>query len=130
MAKLVWSYLWASPNTLLGLALALLCRLAGAVRGQVVGGVLEICGPGVHGLLRRLMPARHTIEALTLGHVVLARDGRTLDQTRAHEAVHVRQYERWGPFFLPAYWIAGLLAAWRGGDSYKDNPFERVARTL
>jgi hypothetical protein len=124
------AYLWASPNTLLGLALALLCRVAGAIRGRVVCGVLEICGPGVRRLFRRVTPARHTIEALALGHVVLAVDRETLEQTRAHETVHVRQYERWGPFFLPAYWIAGLFAAWRGGDSYKDNPFERVARTL
>lgn len=124
------AYLWALPNTLLGLALALLSRLAGGVRRQVVRGVVEFHGPGVRRLLPRLIPGAPTIEALTLGHVVLARDRETLERTRAHEAVHVRQYERWGPFFLPAYWIAGRVAAWRGGHSYHDNPFEQEARAL
>lgn len=123
-------YLWTLPNTLLGLALALLSRLAGGVRGQVVHGVVEVYGLGVRRLLRRLRPGGLTIEAFAMGHVVLAGDRGTLEQTRAHEAIHVRQYERWGPFFLPAYWIAGRLAAWRGGDSYRDNPFEQEARAL
>jgi hypothetical protein len=65
---------------------------------------------------------------LTLGHVVLARDLPALQQTRAHERVHVRQYERWGPFFLPAYAAASLWALSRGRHPYVDNWFEREAR--
>jgi hypothetical protein len=128
LALALLAYLWALPNTLLGLALALLSRLAGGVQAQKVCGVVEVYGPGVRRLLRLLRPAKPTIDALTLGHVVLACDRPTLERTRGHEAIHVRQYERWGPFFLPAYWIAGLLAARRGGDSYRDNPFEKQAR--
>ncbi len=64
---------------------------------------------------------------MTLGHVVLGLNPSTLEATRAHERVHVRQCERWGPFFLPAYGLASLLAAVRGGDAYRDNRFEREA---
>jgi len=40
----------------------------------------------------------------------------------------VRQYERWGVFFLLAYPAASLLAAWQGGHFYRDNCFEVQAR--
>ena len=62
--------------------------------------------------------------AMTLGHVVLGVDQEALDLTRTHERVHVRQCERWGPLFLPAYGLASL-AAWVGGrDAYRGNRFE------
>jgi hypothetical protein len=118
-------YLWASPNTLIGLAFAL-AGLAGGGRARVFRGVLEVHGPGIRWLLDR-MPSRTAVQALTLGHVVLGRDRRALESTRAHEAVHVRQYERWGPAFLPAYAVASLLAGLRGGDPYRHNRFERAA---
>jgi hypothetical protein len=50
-----------------------------------------------------------------------------LVRTRAHERAHVRQAERWGPFFLPAYFLASVLVAARGGHYYRDNRFERDA---
>lgn len=53
--------------------------------------------------------------------------GGALFLTRAHERIHVRQYERWGPFFIPAYFLAGLVAILRGGHGYRDNRFERQA---
>ncbi len=61
---------------------------------------------------------------MTLGHVILGADSGALDATRAHELVHVRQCERWGPFFLPAYALASLWALLRGGHYYRDNGFE------
>ena len=61
------------------------------------------------------------------GHVVLGRDLMLLEMTRPHERVHVRQCERWGIFFLPAYGIASLIALARGGSMYRDNGFEREA---
>jgi hypothetical protein len=64
---------------------------------------------------------------MTLGHVVLGQDLFLLDATRAHERVHVRQAERWGPLFLPAYVIASVAALLRGGNPYRDNAFEREA---
>jgi hypothetical protein len=39
---------------------------------------------------------------MTLDHVVIARDRYSLESTRDHERVHVRQCEVWGPLFVPA----------------------------
>ena len=64
---------------------------------------------------------------MTLGHVVIAQDLRSLNFTREHERVHVRQYEHWGPFFIPAYLLASLYARVTGKHPYFDNPFEREA---
>ena len=64
---------------------------------------------------------------MTLGHVVLGRDSRLLELTRPHERVHVRQVERWGPLFIPAYLFASVLVYFKGGRAYEDNPFEREA---
>ena len=65
--------------------------------------------------------------AMTLGHVIWGCDELCLARCRDHEQVHVRQYERWGPLFIPAYLIASLVAHRRGLDPYFDNPFEREA---
>ena len=119
-------YLWTLPNTLLGLALALLSRREGdGVRW--VDGVLEFHGPGIRRLFTRLWKEPLEIRAVTLGHVVLARNRRSLHDTRRHERAHVAQYERWGPFFLAAYLIAVLAAVCRGRDPYLENRFERMA---
>jgi len=61
---------------------------------------------------------------MTLGHTILGQTKDALHITRDHEHVHVRQYERWGPFFIPAYFFASGLAWMRGGNSYRDNVFE------
>jgi len=65
--------------------------------------------------------------AITLGHVVLGRTNAALDLSRDHEAIHVGQYERWGPLFIPAYLICSLILFVRGRDPYRDNPFEKAA---
>lgn len=119
-------YLWASPNTVLGLVLVALGLVSGG-RVRCVGGVIEIDGGAVAWLLRHAVPLGGGARALTLGHVVLGRDPGALDATRAHERIHVRQYERWGPLFLPAYGCWSLAIYVRGGDPYRDNPFEREA---
>jgi uncharacterized protein (DUF2062 family) len=69
------------------------------------------------------MPMRGAA-ALTLGHVVVARDAQSLDATRAHERVHVRQCEIWGPLFVPAYLAASVTAALSVRHFYFDNAFE------
>ena len=93
------AYLWALPYSLFGIASGLL--LSG--RFEIVEGVCEIHSPAIAGVLKRFpVPA----SAITLGHVVLARDHEMLGLTRAHERVHVRQYERWGIMFVPAYLLA------------------------
>ena len=120
-------YLWTLPTTSVGLLflpLALLSRGGGA---RVVDGVLELHGGPVAFFLRRCTLLRGGASAMTLGHVVLGRDPRLLDLTRAHERVHVRQVERWGPFFFPAYLLASLWLLLRRKRPYMDNPFEREA---
>jgi hypothetical protein len=121
-------YLWVFPTTILGLFLA---GIAWATGGQlhVVDGVLEVCGGATDFCLRRVVGLilRGGASAMTLGHVVLARDSDLLLTTRAHERIHVRQNERWGPFFIPAYLMASLWALVTGRRPYKDNFFERQA---
>lgn len=121
-------YVWAFPNTLLGLVLATMAKLTGG-EAHVVQGVLEVHGGAVEFYLRRIVGLilRGGASAMTLGHVVLARDQRLLDITRAHERVHVRQCERWGPLFVPAYAAASFWAWVTGRRPYKDNFFERQA---
>ena len=118
------AYLWAGPTSLIGLAVALLTVLSG---GRVARshGVLEVWG-GFAWLLLRCTPIG--ARALTLGHVVLGRNRASLDRSRAHELAHVRQAERWGPLFLPAYVAASLWAFLRGRRYYRDNWFEQDAR--
>jgi hypothetical protein len=112
---LAWS--WASPNTLVGLLLALLCLS----RLRWHDGVIEAAGGGLSILLRPWA------QAITLGHVILARSPHSLAEFRAHERRHVRQYEFLGPFFLPAYFLIGALIWLRGGRPYLDHPLERQA---
>ncbi|MCU0925644.1 MAG: signal peptide prediction [Hydrogenophaga sp.] len=113
--------LWASPNSLIGLALGVLLWPLGA-RMRRVDGVLEIAALG--SAPRRRWP----FAAITLGHVIVGSHAQELERLRAHERVHVRQCERWGPFFLPAYLLAGAWQWVRGRSAYWDNPFEVDAR--
>ena len=126
MRPRVLAYAWASPATAIGLVVALLACVRGRLR--VHSGVVEADGPLLAWCLRSLVPIRGGAAALTIGHVVIGRDGEALAGTRAHERVHVGQYERWGVFFFPAYLVASLWAAARGQDFYLDNRFEREAR--
>lgn len=119
MKRLVF-YLWASPNSLLGLLLAILSLPGGHC--QCRDGVVEASG----GWLARVLRGR--VLAITLGHVVLARSARDLEQWRVHERVHVRQYEQLGPFFLPVYLALGMWTAMCGRHPYRDHPLERAAR--
>jgi hypothetical protein len=120
-------YAWAFPTTLVGLLFLVPTLLSRSGRAQIVGGVLELHGGPASWFLRHGTLLRGGASAMTLGHVVLGRDERLLDLTRSHERVHVRQCERWGPIFIPAYLVASVLVLLRGGRPYEDNPFEREA---
>jgi hypothetical protein len=120
-------YLWTLPTTCVGLILLPLGLVSGA-RCQVVAGVLEICGGAVAWILRNCTPIKGGARALTLGHVILGVDRDALETARSHERVHVRQAERWGPLFIPAYLLVSLWVRLNGRDAYHDNPFEREAR--
>jgi hypothetical protein len=122
-------YLWAGPTTVIGLLLTALALATGG-RATVVDGVLESSGGFAAFFLRRCTLLEGGATAMTLGHVVLGRDQAALDRTRRHERVHVRQVERWGPFFLPAYLIASIVAMARGRHPYRDNAFEVQAYAI
>lgn len=107
---------WAAPWSLLGLLLAPFFRSR-----RVVSGVLVCEGAS----WPRRLGWRY--RAITFGHVVLCVD-RIDDAVLTHELVHVRQYERWGPLFIPAYLVAALWTSARGRRAYADNPFELAAR--
>jgi len=113
---------WAAPNSLLGVLAALPVPWFGGVV-RAVGGVLEVA------VFEGAVPAkswwrRSPFVAITLGHVVLGLSAPELDRLRAHEHAHVRQYERLGPFFLPAYLLASVVAWWRGASPYHGNRYE------
>ena len=122
------SYLWAAPATVPGLICSSLALAGGEIR--IVDGVVEAHGPALRWALRRLVPLRGGAAAITLGHVVLAVSATALAETRAHERVHVCQYARWGPLFLPAYVIASAGAWCRGEHVYFGNRFEREAHSV
>jgi hypothetical protein len=126
-AARILAYLWALPTTLAGLLLALLAVASGG-RARRVQGVVEAHGGLVKLLLERATLLPGGAAALTLGHVVLGRSAELLAASRSHERAHVRQAERWGPLFVPAYLVACLAARARGGHWYRDNRFERDAR--
>ncbi len=120
-ARRILLYAWAAPTTCVGLVAGFITLATGG-RVQVRRGVVEFYG-GFAGWFFR----RTGFAAMTLGHAILGRDRECLDWARDHEHVHVRQVERWGPFFLPAYLF---LCAWeglRGRRPYRDNWFEREA---
>jgi hypothetical protein len=59
--------------------------------------------------------------------VVLGSSPQMLAALRSHEQVHVRQYERWGVLFVPAYLASSAWQLLRGRHVYRDNWFEREA---
>lgn len=108
------SALWASPMTLLGLAAA---ATTGVPPRLTDDGFLVTGARGPVGALLR----RRGFSATTLGHVVIA-TGVPSARLLAHERVHIRQAERLGPLFGPAYLT--LLAVY----GYRRHPMERAAR--
>lgn len=123
-----WTYLWVMPLSLFGLAFGTLALLLGAT-AQWHDGVLEIASPNPDSRKRRGRWLRRIpFVAITLGHVVLGRDHRTLAYWRTHEHTHVAQMERWGLAFPLAYITSSLIAWAKGQHPYWDNVFERQAR--
>jgi hypothetical protein len=74
--------------------------------------------------------ARHPLgpmAAVTLGRCVLAGDRGQLMRTFAHEAEHIRQFDRWGLAFPLVYCLESLWAGLRGRGLYRGNRFELAA---
>ena len=111
------------PNTLLGLFVGLLSFVFGG-KIQFREGCFEFYGGLVAFLLRKTPVGAM---AMTLGHVILGQTRRDLCAARDHEHVHVRQYERWGPFFLPTYFLFSFILWIQKKEVYRENPFEKAA---
>ena len=106
-------YVWALPNTLLGLLLGLLSLQ----RPRLDGGVV-VFDRARRGFLWAFGKSKW--RAITLGHVVLA-TRRLEGRLRNHELTHVRQQARLGPLFLPSYLALHVFTG------YAKNPFETAA---
>lgn len=116
----ILQYVWAFPSTLIGLVIGGLGLLTGG-HVQRQGAVFEFYGGSVRWMLESFP---NQVMAMTIGYTVMGVTDAALDIARDHEMVHVAQYGRWGPLFIPAYVIGSLWAKFKGGRAYRDNPFE------
>jgi hypothetical protein len=118
-------YCWVLPISCFGLLMIPFIILSG---GSVsfTTGVIEAEGGILTFLLSRRRP-HFSIDALTIGHVIVGQNGDSLRRCRDHERVHVRQYERWGPLFPLLYLLSSAAALVQGMDPYRDNAFEQEA---
>ncbi len=109
--------IWSAPLTTVGLAVAAVsgarprwdpdrrCFVAIGVGGPSAAA-LRLVGAGAN----------------TIGQVVLCRSDAPSRALLDHEAVHVRQSERFGPLLVPLYlWLNAI-------HGYRDNPLEHAAR--
>jgi hypothetical protein len=123
----VMKYIWASPATSLGICAGFIAVLLGATV-NVFRGVLEISLRPRSARVTRAL-ARLPYAAITFGHVVIAQSEETQNLLRAHERVHVAQYEKWGLAFFIAYPLESVLQRLQGNRPYLDNRFEVSARS-
>ena len=114
-------YAWAAPCTAVGLVPTTVALLTGG-SAWIRSGVIEVALSGT------ARASRIPFGAITLGHVILGRNARMLEELRPHERVHVRQYEHWGPFFFLAYPASSLYQVLRGRNPYWFNHFEVQCR--
>ena len=119
--------LWAAPTSLIGFIIALPSLISGA-KVTSINGALEITG-GFWVYTSTLYPALLHFDAITFGHVIVAKNTEILGTWRDHEHIHVRQYCRWGIFFLLAYPMASLWQLINRRHPYWHNPFEVEAYT-
>jgi hypothetical protein len=68
------------------------------------------------------------VTAQTLGRYVFSR-GPVAEDILAHECEHIRQWQRFGPFYLVLYFGSSGLAVLRRRRAYWDNWFESAARS-
>lgn len=119
---------WASPLTaaglLVGVPVVLFRGHMQLVRGHTLA--LLVRGPVADFLLRR--HPFGAMNAMAIGHVVIAEKDGLSSRVLIHELAHVRQAARWGIFFPFAYLASSAWAALRGRDAYWHNRFEIAAR--
>ena len=117
--------LWAVPWSLWGAGIGVLGLLTGGGVRRC-GRIVEFWG-GLLPLFLRYFPFIAGSPVATFGHVVVGRSQLHLDACRPHQMIHVRQYEYWGPLFVPIYLYWWFVLLCRGKRPYYDNPFEREA---
>ncbi len=124
-ALFVMKVIWASTWSVWGLGIGTIGLLTGGgVRRS--GRILEFWG-GFLPMFLKYFPFIAGSPVATFGHVVVGRCERHLDACRPHQLIHVQQYERWGPLFIPTY-LGWWFVLWCCGKRpYYDNPFEREA---
>jgi hypothetical protein len=108
-------------------ALGWLIARASKAKLRRVDGAITAHGGALPWLL-----ARHPfgpMAAVTIGRCVLARDRASLRSTFAHEAQHIRQFDRWGALFPLVYCFESLRAMLAGQGAYLGNRFEIAAET-
>jgi hypothetical protein len=116
----------ALPGDALGMAVMRGCGVEAPTRivqsGDVTAVMVE--DPRVERWFRaHPMP----VQAQTLGRYILAR-GPVPPDILAHEVEHIRQWSRFGPLYLPAYFGSSAAAWLQGRRFYWDNAFEAAAR--
>ncbi|MGH2710929.1 MAG: hypothetical protein ACRDH9_06980 [Actinomycetota bacterium] len=110
----VLAYVWASPNTILGILFGLLSFQ----RPRTQDGIL-VFDADRRGFIWLIALFRRA--AITYGHVVLS-NSPVQGSLLVHELHHVRQYERLGPLYIPLYVLIWVFTGYRG------HPFEEAAR--
>jgi len=117
----IFFYIWAFPNSIIGIVIGLIGMISGG-KVQLKRGCLEFYGGFVTWILENA--TTHGVWAMTLGHTIIGQNSYALKIARDHEQVHVRQYERWGPLFIPVYLLCSGYLWLRKKDCYRQNPFE------
>lgn len=109
-------FIWTLPNTLLGLLVGALTFQRPRLEGDVI-----VFDEAPRGFTRWL--ASRGFSAMTIGHVIVS--ARPLQGALlTHEMVHVWQYRRLGPLFLPIYLVLSIAFG------YGENPLELAARSM
>ena len=76
--------------------------------------LLEFSDKDLACFLRQL-PNGDSVMAITLGYVALGKSKESLELARDQQLVQLPLYERWGPFFGPAY-LGWSFILWLRGD--------------
>jgi hypothetical protein len=119
-------YLWASPCSAVGILVGAIPLLLGG-QARINALVLEVTFRDCRQQCGRFARRMH-FRGICFGHVILAVTREELQFIRAHERVHVEQYELWGILFFPAYLVSSLWQLLLGRKPYRDNWFEIQAR--
>ncbi|MGH7725361.1 MAG: hypothetical protein ACREOU_08030 [Candidatus Eiseniibacteriota bacterium] len=125
--------IWTSPNTVLGVTVGAVAVMLGA-RAQRGRNAIEFLDNPFVALLG--------VRAVTLGNTihyapgwgpddfVTRYDGSARIGLGQHEESHTLQYERWGPLFLPVYFVCWLPWIPPSGNRFEhaaDDRAERIA---